>query len=110
MRIIYGDSPISLGDSLWITIISMLIVFFVLILISFILSFLKYIPSEKKEIKTVKSSTESNTVVSLSECRKLQPEVIKDDKMLAAVSVAVMEAAGETENSYIRVKSIREIR
>ena len=88
----------------------MLIVFLVLVLISFILSFLKYIPSEKKEIKTVKSSTESNTVVSLSESRKLKPEDIKDDKMLAAVSVAVMEAAGETENSYIRVKSIREIR
>lgn len=110
MRIIYGDSPISLGDSLWVTIISMLIVFLVLVLISFILSFLKYITSEKKEIKTVKSSTESNTVVSLSESRKLKPEDIKDDKMLAAVSVAVMEAAGEIENAYIRIKSIREIR
>ena len=110
MKIIYGDSPISLGDSLWITIISMLIVFLVLVLISFILSFLKYVPSEKKEVKIEKSSLEDNPAVSLRESRKLKPEDIKDDKMLAAVIVAVMEAAGEIENAYIRVKSIREIR
>ena len=29
--------------------------------------------------------------------------------MLAAVSVAVMEAAGDTPDSYIRLKSIKEL-
>ena len=38
MKIIYGDAPITFGDSLVITVVSMLTVFLVLILISFILS------------------------------------------------------------------------
>ncbi len=39
----------------------------------------------------------------------MTPEDIKDEKMLAAISVAVIEAGGETENAYIRVRSIKEI-
>ena len=36
-------------------------------------------------------------------------EDIKDEKMLAALSVALIEAAGETSDSHIRVKNIREL-
>ncbi len=48
MKILFGNSPITLLDSLFITVVSMAIVFFVLILISFILSLFKYIPSKEE--------------------------------------------------------------
>ena len=40
--------------------------------------------------------------------KKVRPEDIKDEKMLAAVAAAVIDAAGETDNAYIKVRSIRE--
>lgn len=105
MRIIYGSSSITLTEALFVTAISMTIVFLVLILISFILSLFKYIPSEKevkKQQPVVVKPAEENK-------KKMSPEDIKDEKMLAAVTVAVIEAAGEDDNAYVRVKSIREI-
>ena len=45
----------------------------------------------------------------LSGGKKVRPEDIKDEKMLAAVAVAVIDAAGEIDNAYIKVRSIREI-
>ena len=108
MRILYGNSPITFGDSLWITIVSMAIVFLVLILISSILSLLKYLPVEKEKTENKKNINKpvlNNSSISLAENKKIKPEDIKDDRMLAAV----IDAAGETENAYIRVKSIKEI-
>ena len=111
MKIIYGDSPITFGDSLVITVVSMLTVFLVLILISFILSLLKYLPSEKKVTEnkkvTVKPLADAFSVS--SEGKKIGPEDIKDEKMLAAVAAAVIDAAGEIDNAYIKVRSIREV-
>ena len=116
MKIIYGDSPITFGDSLIITIVSMLTVFLVLILISFILSLLKYIPSEKKvrenkkvAVKPLENQFHVSSESPLSGGKKVRPEDIKDEKMLAAVAVAVIDAAGEIDNAYIKVRSIREI-
>ena len=40
--ILFGNSAVSIGDAIYITIISMSIVFFILFLISFVLSFFKY--------------------------------------------------------------------
>ena len=104
MKIIYGDSPITFGDSLIITVVSMLTVFLVLILISFILSLLKYIPSEKKL-----SENKKVAVKPLENEFHVYSENIKDEKMLAAVAAAVIDAVGETDNAYIKVRSIREI-
>ena len=116
MKIIYGDAPITFGDSLVITVVSMLTVFLVLILISFILSLLKYLPSEKKVTEnkkvTVKQLADAFSVSSensASEGKKIGPEDIKDEKMLAAVAAAVIDAAGEIDNAYIKVRSIREV-
>ena len=116
MKIIYGDSPITFGDSLVITVVSMLTVFLVLILISFILSLLKYLPSEKKVTEhkkvTVKPLADAFSVSSeksVSEGKKIGPEDIKDEKMLVAVAAAVIDAAGEIDNAYIKVRSIREV-
>ena len=41
--------------------------------------------------------------------KRVSEEDIKDEKMLAALSVALIEAAGETSDSHIRVKNIREL-
>lgn len=111
MKILYGDAPITMLDSVFITIVSMSIVFFVLILISSILSLFKYISSEegaaKKSVRNVER--ESGIPETEDSGKRIGPEDIKDEKMLAAVTVAVIEAAGETENAYIRVKSIKEL-
>ena len=110
MKIIYGDSPITFGDSLVITVVSMLTVFLVLILISFILSLLKYLPSEKKvTVKPLADAFSVSSENSVSEGKKIGPEDIKDEKMLAAVAAAVIDAAGEIDNAYIKVRSIREV-
>lgn len=111
MNIMYGNNHVGFGDAIFISIVSMAIVFLVLILISFLLSLLKFIPTEKKTV----SKENKKTVVTLSvnqtekQVKKISAEDIKDDRMLAAVAVAVMEAAGNTPNAYIRVKSIKEL-
>lgn len=111
MNIMYGNNHVGFGDAIFISIVSMAIVFLVLILISFLLSLLKFIPTEKKTV----SKENKKTVVTPSvnqiekQVKKISAEDIKDDRMLAAVAVAVMEAAGNTPNAYIRVKSIKEL-
>ena len=47
--IIFGSSLVGFWDSVYISVVSMLIVFFVLIFISYILSLLKYLPQEQKK-------------------------------------------------------------
>ena len=116
MKIIYGDAPITFGDSLVRTVGSMMTVFWVVILISFILSLLKYIPSEKKlsenkkvAVKPLENEFHVSSENPVPGGKKVRPEDIKDEKMLAAVAAAVIDAVGETDNAYIKVRSIREI-
>ena len=40
--ILFGNSAVTFADAIYITVVSMLIVFFILFLISFVLSFFKY--------------------------------------------------------------------
>lgn len=111
MNIMYGNNHIGFGDAIFISIVSMAIVFLVLILISFLLSLLKFIPTEKKTVSKENKKTVVTPSVSQTkkQVKKISAEDIKDDRMLAAVAVAVMEAAGNTPNAYIRVKSIKEL-
>lgn len=111
MNIIYGNNHVGFGDAIFISIVSMAIVFLVLILISFLLSLLKFIPTEKNTVSKENKKTVVTTSVSQTkkQVKKISAEDIKDDRMLAAVAVAVMEAAGNTPNAYIRVKSIKEL-
>lgn len=103
-----GGKVIHLGDSIYITVVSMAIVFFVLILISALLSLFKYIPAEKKTETPVKKPVAPTTPAPAAE-KRFNPEDIKDEKMLVAMMVASIEAAKEHENAYIRVKSIKEL-
>lgn len=111
MNIMYGNNHVGFGDAIFISIVSMAIVFLVLILISFLLSLLKFIPTEKNTVSKENKKTVVTTSVSQTkkQVKKISAEDIKDDRMLAAVAVAVMEAAGNTPNAYIRVKSIKEL-
>ena len=72
---------------------------------------LKFIPTEKKTVSKENKKTVVTPSVSQTkkQVKKISAEDIKDDRMLAAVAVAVMEAAGNTPNAYIRVKSIKEL-
>lgn len=111
MNIMYGNNHVGFGDAIFISIVSMAIVFLVLILISFLLSLLKFIPTEKNTVSKENKKTVVTPSVSQTkkQVKKISAEDIKDDRMLAAVAVAVMEAAGNTPNVYIRVKSIKEL-
>ena len=111
MNIMYGNNHVGFGDAIFISIVSMAIVFLVLILISFLLSLLKFIPTEKNTVSKENKKTVVTPSVSQTkkQVKKIIAEDIKDDRMLAAVAVAVMEAAGNTPNAYIRVKSIKEL-
>lgn len=111
MNIMYGNNHVGFGDAIFISIVSMAIVFLVLILISFLLSLLKFIPTEKNTVSKENKKTVVTPSVSQTkkQVKKISAEDIKDDRMLAAVAVAVMKAAGNTPNAYIRVKSIKEL-
>ena len=104
--IIFGSSPVGFWDSIYISVVSMLIVFFVLIFISYILSLLKYLPQEQeKREERIEKITDLNHLPQ----KKISAEDIKDEKILAAVSVALIEAAGDNPDSYIKLISVREL-
>ena len=47
--ILFGSSAVTFSDAIYITVVSMLIVFFILFLISFVLSFFKYFSAYEKD-------------------------------------------------------------
>ncbi len=117
--ILFGSSAVSIGDAIYITVVSMLIVFFILFLISFMLSFFKYFSNSeelkqdtlnKKTNNNILQKSEKDNLKKLDNEEKFSMEKIKDETMLAAMMAALIEAAGDNENCYIRVKNIRQIK
>ena len=113
--ILFGNSAVSLGDAIYITIISMSIVFFILFLISFVLSFFKYFSAYEGKNAGIENKKRNDGKIlekqqKLDSEQKFNMEKIKDETMLAAMMAALIEAAGDNENCYIRVKNIREIK
>ena len=73
-------------------------------------SFWKKVTENKKvTVKPLADAFSVSSENSASEGKKIGPEDIKDEKMLAAVAAAVIDAAGEIDNAYIKVRSIREV-
>lgn len=99
---------ISLITSLEITLISMLVVFSILSILAFILSLFKHIPAEKV-IKEIKKAPLKNDIPKKVEREKFDPSKITDERMLVAMMVASIEAAGENKDSNIRVVGIKEL-
>lgn len=119
--ILFGNSVVSFKDAIYITIVSMAIVFFILLLISFVLSFFKYFSSKNDEnnIQINKKLNKHNEILeNLDEFdkkknekyKKFNMEKIKDETMLAALMAALIEASEDNENCYIKVRNIKEIK
>ena len=119
--ILFGNSVVSFKDAIYITIVSMAIVFFILLLISFVLSFFKYFSSknDKNNIQINKKLNKHNEILeNLDEFdkkknekyKKFNMEKIKDEIMLAALMAALIDASEDNENCYIKVRNIKEIK
>ena len=119
--ILFGNSVVSFKDAIYITIVSMAIVFFILLLISFVLSFFKYFSSKNDEnnIQINKKLNKHNEILeNLDEFdkkknekyKKFNIEKIKDETMLAALMAALIDASEDNENCYIKVRNIKEIK
>lgn len=119
--ILFGNSVVSFKDAIYITIVSMAIVFFILLLISFVLSFFKYFSSknDKNNIPINKKLNKHNEILeNLDEFdkkknekyKKFNMEKIKDETMLAALMAALIDASEDNENCYIKVRNIKKIK
>lgn len=122
-NIIYGDAVINISDSLYITLVSMLIVFLILFIISVFLYLFKFIPKEKvtagnskeKRINTNKKSVENKVSESkMNEKEKINFLNLKDkynDKNIAlAIMTACIDASEEMKIENIKINYVREIK
>ena len=113
--ILFGNSAVTFADAIYITVVSMLIVYFILFLISFVLSFFKYFSAyEEKNVDIENKKRNDGKILEkqqkLDSEQKFNMEKIKDETMLAAMMAALIEAAGDNKDSRIRIKNIREIK
>ena len=117
--ILFGNLAVTFTDAVYISVVSMLIVFFILFLISFMLSFFKYFSNFEGENEDNKK-TNDNKILEKSEKlsnegkldkkEKFNMEKIKDETMMAAMMAALIEEAGDNKNSRIKIRNIREIK
>ena len=113
--ILFGSSAVTFSDAIYITVVSMLIVFFILFLISFVLSFFKYFSAYEEKNVDIENKKRNDSKIlekqqKLDSEQKFNMEKIKDETMLAAMRAALIEAAGDNKDSRIRIKNIREIK
>ena len=113
--ILFGNSAVTFSDAIYITVVSMLIVFFILFLISFVLSFFKYFSVYEEKNADIENKKRNDSKIlekqqKLDSEQKFNMEKIKDETMLVAMMAALIEAAGDNKNSRIRIKNIREIK
>ena len=113
--ILFGNSAVTFADAIYITVVSMLIVFFILFLISFVLSFFKYFSVYDEKNADIENKKRNDSKIlekqqKLDSEQKFNMEKIKDETMLAAMMAALIEAAGDNKDSCIRIKNIKEIK
>ena len=113
--ILFGNSVVSFKDAIYITIVSMAIVFFILLLISFVLSFFKYFSAYEEENADIENKKRNDGKIlekqqKLDSEQKFNMEKIKDETMLAALMAALIDASEDNENCYIKVRNIKEIK
>ena len=113
--ILFGNSAVTFADAIYITVVSMLIVFFILFLISFVLSFFKYFSAYEEKNVDIENKKRNDSKIlekqqKLDSEQKFNMEKIKDETMLAAMMAALIEAAGDNKDSRIRIKNVREIK
>ena len=123
----FGNSAVTFAGAIYISVVSMLIVFFILFLISFMLSFFKYFSNfegknednkktndnrilEKSEKLSSEKELDKSDLKTIDNEKKFSMEKIKDETMMAAMMAALIEAVGDNKNSRIKIRSIREIK
>ena len=113
--ILFGNSAVTFADAIYITVVSMLIVFFILFLISFVLSVFKYFSAYEEKNADIGNKKRNDSKIlekqqKVGSEQKFNMEKIKDETMLVAMMAALIEAAGDNKDSRIRIKNIREIK
>ena len=97
-----GSSVISIGDSISITIFSMVIVFVGLIVLALLISVLKNIGGEKTATKQAKPIAKEEIIEKIEE----KPE--NDEELVAVIAAAVAASLG-LSIPEINIKSIRRV-
>lgn len=96
---------ISIGDSLIITVFSMVVVFILLIVISIFISILKNIGGEKKKKVTTVAPP---TIIKEVEAKDTVIDTQNDEELIAVISAAIAASMG-VQIPEINIKSIRRI-
>lgn len=117
--IIYGDSLVTLVDSLYITVVSMLVVFSLLVIISLSLNLLQIVAKfggkEETVAKTTGKKVEKKEVVKKVEekAKTYQFENIKDrlddEGVRLAIITSCIHATEELGHNNIRINYVREV-
>ncbi len=99
---------ITLGDSLIITVFSMLVVFVALILISYLIRILRVVATEKKDVaeNKIENTFSSATVLNSVEEEKINET---DEEELVAVIAAAIAASLDVSIPQVKIKSIRRV-
>lgn len=118
--IIYGDSLVTLADSLYITLVSMLVVFSLLVIICISLYLLQIVakiggkeevPAIKTSAKKVEKKAEVTKVV--EETKTYQFENLKDrlddEGVRLAIVTSCIHASEEFGHENIRINYVREV-
>lgn len=100
----------SFFEGVQLSVISMLIVFLLLYVISLVLSVFKLVFKEKSVEKKVIAKTVTTPAKVVANTKGITfEELEKDQDMLVAAIVALMEATGENKNNNFKIVSIKQI-
>ena len=102
------DTYISLGDSIIVTLFSVIMVFLVLIVILIFISMLKNIDKKEKSIDT-KVDGDLNADKIKGQAFVKEDDKIDDEELIAVISAAIA-ASLDRENQEINIKSIRRLK
>lgn len=102
---------VSIGDSLFITVFSMAVVFIVLMTISYLINILRIVSNEKEQKKT----PEKSNIVTEKENKELKrsenvatKENIDDEKLVAVISAALAASLG-VSIPEINIRNIKRV-
>lgn len=117
--IIYGDNLVTLADSLYITVVSMFIVFAILVIISFSLYLLQIVAKiggkeeTVKKVFTEKVEKKIEGAKVVEKIKKYQFENLKDrlddEGVRLAIMTSCIHASEEFGHENIRINYVREV-
>ncbi|EOD01127.1 OadG family protein [Caldisalinibacter kiritimatiensis] len=103
----FGDS-VTLGQSLYITIFSMLIVFATLLVISYILSGFKVLFYKDNKQKVKKDTVRTNTQQKATVENKVEQDNEQDEELVAVITAAIAASLSRPATD-IRIRKIKRV-